>query len=253
MKRTRDRVRSAFTLPEAMAAVVLLAFITASVWTVLERCSIAAVNTTQQMRAFEVARENMESLLVLDTVEETTEYGISEKHPDIQWETTVESFTDPATSSMWVQAVCKAEYLDAAGEVQSVELTHWLTALSQQQMDKLKSQEDELEEFIIETEVEAADYAGVEVDDIRQWVADGMCMTESGFYLIPWLDLYEATDGKPSNLDKQQLLLDYPELVGVCSSAPTTPSPPVGDDSDADDDPTLEPPGPGPEPPQLPE
>jgi len=219
MKRNVINTRYAFTLPETMAAVILLAFITTSVWIVLERCSVAAINTTQQARAFEVARENMEMLLVADSLEETTEYGVSEKYPDIQWQTVIETFTEPVNSDTWAQAVCTAEYSNADGEIQTVELIHWLTNLTKQQLDKLKDQEEDLEEYIIETEAEAAEYAEVEIDDIRQWVANGMPTTDKEYYLTPWLDLYSDTDGKPTNEEKQEVLADYPEMANVGSSS----------------------------------
>ena len=81
--------RKAFTLIESMAAIALLAFICVSVWVVLERCTAAAVDSTQRMRAFEIARDNMEKLLGADSVQESTEYGTSEKYPDIRWQTAV--------------------------------------------------------------------------------------------------------------------------------------------------------------------
>jgi hypothetical protein len=86
------------------------------------------------MQAFEVARDNMEALLSKDSVEETTEYGSSDKYPQVQWETTIEAFYEPAEEQIWVKAVCSAEYADTAGQPQTVELTHWLTALTKDQL-----------------------------------------------------------------------------------------------------------------------
>lgn len=210
--------RYAFTLVETMAAVLILAFTTTSVWVVLERCMLSATDSAQRMRAFNIARENMEKLLAADAVEEKTEYGISDEYPDIQWQTTVESFSGPMTSGMWARAVCSAEYTDAAGETQTIELTDWLTNLSKEQTKQLKQRDEQLAEHIIETEQQAADYAGVDVGDIANWVANGMPRTQEGGYLKPWLDLYAGTDGNPTEQDKQTLLETYPELRGV--SAP---------------------------------
>lgn len=208
--------RRAFTLVESMAAVTLLAFIGISVWVVLERCTASAADATQRMRAFEIARENMEKLLGLDSVQETTEYGISEKFPDIRWQTTVESFYEPATSQMWVRAVCSAEYTDTTGEPKNVELTNWLTRLSNAQMKQLTEksalQKEQIAKHIIATEELAAEFAGVTIETIKQWVKNGMPMTEAGEYLKPWLDLYLRTDGNPTEEDKQSTLAEYPEL-----------------------------------------
>ena len=206
----------AFTLAESMAAVTLLAFIGISVWVVLERCTASAADATQRMRAFEIARENMEKILGLDSVQETTEYGTSEKFPDIRWQTTIESFYESATSQMWVRAVCSAEYTDTTGEPKNVELTNWLTRLSNTQMkqlaEKSELQKQQIAKHIISTEELAAEFAGVTVETIKQWVKNGMPMTEAGEYLKPWLDLYLRTDGNPTEEDKQSTLTEYPEL-----------------------------------------
>jgi hypothetical protein len=215
----------AFTLVESMAATTLLVFIGASVWVVVDRCMISAADSTMRMRAFEIARENMEKLLGSDTVQETTEYGQSEKYPEIHWQSTIESFSDPISSRMWVQAVCSAEYIDVAGETKSVELTHWLTALTDEQSQQLlegkEKQKQQLTQYLIETEDLAAQYAGVKVETIREWVKNGM-PTSEGAYIKPWLDVYVATDGKPTPQDKQELIKRYPELgmPGQTSSRP---------------------------------
>jgi hypothetical protein len=199
-----------------MAAVALLAFIGASVWVVLERCTASAADTTQQMRAFEIARENMEKVLGADSVQESTEYGISEKFPDIRWQTTIESFPMPVGSNMWVRAVCTAEYTATDGTPKNVELTNWLTNLSNEQTSQLMArsalQKQLLEKHIIATEELAAEYASVNVETLRQWVKNGMPMTGDGGYLKPWLDKYLQTNGNPTEQDKQDTLAKYPEL-----------------------------------------
>ena len=206
----------AFTLVESMASVALLAFIGVSVWLVLERCTASAADSIQRMRAFEIARENMEKLLGSDSVQEGTEYGISEKFQDIRWQTAVESFYEPITSRMWARAVCSAEYTDSGGETKNVELTHWLTSLtdaqSQQLMARSAMQKQLLVKYIVATEELAAEYAGVDAKTIQQWVKNGMPMTESDEYLKPWLDLYLQTDGNPTEQDRKNTLAEYPEL-----------------------------------------
>jgi len=199
-----------------MASVALLAFIGASVWIVLARCTASAADSIQRMRAFEIAHENMEKILGSDSVQEKTEYGISEKFQDIRWQTSVESFSEPVTSHMWARAVCSAEYTDSGGETKSVELTQWLTGLtaaqSQQLAARSAAQEKLLVKHIITTEELAAEYAGVDAKTIQQWVKNGMPMTESGEYLKPWLDLYLQTDGNPTEQDMQDTLAEYSEL-----------------------------------------
>ncbi|MHC4157272.1 MAG: helix-turn-helix domain-containing protein, partial [Planctomycetota bacterium] len=48
---------------------------------------------------------------------------------------------------------------------------------------------------IILTVEEAAEYAGVDVQTIRQWVSNGMPTTESGWYIKDELDRYASTGG----------------------------------------------------------
>ena len=204
---------------EGMAAVALLAFIGASAWVVMDRCMMSAADSTQRMRAFEIARENMEKLLGSASVTESAEYGVSEKFPDIRWQTAVETFYEPINSRIWVQAVCSAEYSDSAGESRTIELTHWLTELTKEQvqelMRRMEIKQQMLAEQTIETEDLAAEYAGVSVETIRQWVQNGMPVTEVGEYLKPWLDLYLEKDGSPTEQDKQDVMSKYPELPAV--------------------------------------
>jgi hypothetical protein len=204
---------------EGMAAVALLAFICTSVWLVIDRSIMSAADSAQRMRAFEIARDNMEKLLGSAVVTESTEFGESEKYPDIRWETKIEIFDLPVDTSMWARAVCSAEYSDSFGENKSVVLETWLTELTKQQIQELMSREELkkqiLAEHVLATEDLAAEYAGVSVDAIRQWVTNGMPLTESGEYLKPWLDLYLQTGGRPSEDERQSVLEEHPELASI--------------------------------------
>jgi len=196
-----------FSLPEVVAALVILGLVSSSVLVVINRCMVSATDSALRMRAFEVARENMEALLSRDSVKEMVEYGSSDKYPGIEWQTVVETFYEPLTARMWIQAVCSAEYTDTDGEVQTVELTSWLTNVSEADVRKIleeQQKEDELlAEQIIETEEEAADYAGVDEQTIRQWVENGMLKTKDGYYIKNQLDLYRDNDGNPSVEDRE--------------------------------------------------
>ncbi|MHC4913597.1 MAG: hypothetical protein ACYTE5_11465, partial [Planctomycetota bacterium] len=97
--------RKAFSLVEAVTALVILGLICSSVLVVINRCLAGAADSELRMRAFEVARENMEILLASESVAETSDYGESEKYPEIQWQTTVETFYEPLTSRIWFQAI----------------------------------------------------------------------------------------------------------------------------------------------------
>jgi len=204
-----------FTLVESMAAVTLLAFIGAGIWLIVEQCSLSATDSTQRMRAFEIARDNMEKLLAVTSVEESTEYGTSEKYSDIFWQTTIETFYQPVDSRMWIRAVASADYTDSAGQTQTISLTQWLTELTDEQVNELADRkallEKLLEEHLIDTVELAAQYAGVTADTIRAWVRNGMPTFEKT-YIKPWLDLYLRTNGQPTDLDKERLIAEYPEL-----------------------------------------
>lgn len=145
-KREPDSVRcmlraaGAFTLVEVMTALAVLALVSSSVLVVMDRCMVSVADSASRMRAFTVARENMEQLLTSESVEEMTEYGTSEEYPEIEWQTTVETFNEPVTGQMWVRAICSAEYTDTEDNVQTVELTQWLTVLTEQQANQLAQQ-----------------------------------------------------------------------------------------------------------------
>lgn len=126
--------RKAFSLVEAVTALIILGLICSSVLVVINRCLAGAADSQLRMRAFEVTRENMEKLLASEAVSEVSEYGESEKYPEIQWQTTVETFYEPLTSRIWFQAICSAQYTDTEGEEQTIELTHWLTEVSKAQL-----------------------------------------------------------------------------------------------------------------------
>lgn len=153
----RDTKAKAFTLAETVAALIILAFVCSSVLVVINRYMSSAVDSVMRMQAFEVARKNMEDLLTSDLVEESVEFGDSEKYPDIQWETVVETFYEPITTKMWVQAICSAEYTDSEGEVQKVELTHWLTDLTKAQEQQILARQEEEKERLAEEAEEIID------------------------------------------------------------------------------------------------
>ena len=127
---------------EVVAALTILVFLTISILTVYDRCMSAAADLTLKMQAFEVARENMENLLSTESVELKVENGQSELYPDILWQTSVESFYEPQTSRTWLQATCSVNYLDTSGNEQMIELKHWLTELSQEDLMKMADQNE---------------------------------------------------------------------------------------------------------------
>jgi prepilin-type N-terminal cleavage/methylation domain-containing protein len=213
----RDVQKKAFSLVEVSAALIILAIVSSGVILVIDRCAASGTDSMLRMQAFEVARENMEKLLASDSLKETVEYGDSELYPGVTWETTVETFYEPITARMWVQGVCSARFSDIDGQEQTVELTHWLTDVSKDQLLKMMNEEDgeqdALAEQFIETMEDAALYAGVEVEIIEQWIDDGMLVTDDGSFVKGNLDIFMVNNGNPSPEDKQRQVSSGAEIM----------------------------------------
>ena len=207
-KRYTLNAKSAFSLIEVVAALIILALIVSTVLSVYNRCMASAADSALRRQAFEAARENMEALLAGDSVREHVEFGQSDKYPEIQWQRTVETFYEPITARMWIRAICSAEYTDTDDVPQTVELTHWLTDLTKEDVLKILEQEGKGQELlagqIIGTLEDAAAYAGVDAETIEQWVENGMPRAEDGSYTKGQLDLYKSTDGKPTAEERKQ-------------------------------------------------
>ena len=190
--------KKAFSLVEVLASMTILALISSSVWIVIDRSVTSMADLEMQMNAFEIARENMEILLSKSSVSETTEYGSSDKFPDIQWKTVVETFYEPIESQVWLRGTCTAEYFDSSGEKQTIELSHWLTGLTEAQLLQLSMQDEAelemLEDQFIETVEDAAEYAGVDPETIEQWLEDGLEITEEGFFIKSELDYFKSNN-----------------------------------------------------------
>jgi prepilin-type N-terminal cleavage/methylation domain-containing protein len=216
MYHVHRRFLTGFTLIEVVTALVILALISSSILVVINRCVASAADSTLRMQAFEVARENMEKLLALDSVRQTVEFGTSDKFPEIKWQTVVETFYEPITARMWIRAVCSAEYASTAGEIQTVELTHWLTDVTKEQLlELLKQQQQETQVAfpILETIEQAADYAGVDVQTIQQWVDNGMLTTDDGSFIKNNIDVFKQSGGNPTAEAKSQQLASIEDLI----------------------------------------
>ncbi|MEJ2702356.1 MAG: prepilin-type N-terminal cleavage/methylation domain-containing protein [Sedimentisphaerales bacterium] len=210
---TREK---AFSLVEVMTALAILALASSSVVVVINRCVASAANSAMRMRAFEVARENMEQLLASPSVQETTEYGESDRYPAISWQTTVETFYESVTARMWLRGVCSARYTDPNGQEQSVELTHWLTDVTKEQLLQMLKQDDggegDVADQLIDNVEDAATYAGVDAATIEQWLENGLITAEDGSFIKSNLDLFRQHNGEPSEEAKNQQIKSIAEL-----------------------------------------
>ncbi len=212
----RKGINRGFTLLEVLAALAILALASSSVMIVIDRCVASASDSTLRMEAFELVRENLEKILILDAVEETADYGTSDKYPSISWQTVIEGFSEPLSGQMWVRAVCSADYVDSKGEKQKVELVHWLTPLTDQQAGQLVGQQDleKLEmEQVIRTDEEAAEYAKTDTDTLRKWVEDGLVKTQDDTFLRYNLDVFIHSKGNPTPEEKAQQVESVQELA----------------------------------------
>jgi len=212
----RRAARAGFTLLEVLTALAILALASSSVLLVIDRCVNSALDSSLRMEAFRLVRENLEQVLVRDSVEESTDYGASDLYPDISWQTVIEAFPEPVNGSMWVRAVCTAEYKDSKDQNQKVELTHWIAALTDQQAGALLSDEEmaKLEaEQTLTTAADAARYAKVNAETLQQWVDNGLLMTEDGGFFKYNLDLFIDSNGEPSEQDKARQVESIEELA----------------------------------------
>lgn len=206
----------AFSLIEVLTALAILALICSSVLIVIDRNIASAANSMQRMHAFEVARENMEKLLSSASVKESVEYGDSNEYPDISWETVVETFYEPITARMWIRGVCSAKYNDPNGQKQTIELEHWLTDLTKEQllqiMKRDQNKQEDGEGEVIGSLEEAAEYAGVDVETIQQWLDNGLLTLEDGSFVKSNLDIFIRSKGNPSDDDKNKQIKSKAEL-----------------------------------------
>ncbi len=147
MTARRRPQRGAFTLIEVVTALMILALMTSSVLVVVKRCMVEAADSRLKVQALEVAREKMEEILAGPSVKEGTDFGQSDRYPNITWQTTVENFTEPVSQRMWVKVASGAEYIDANDATRQVELTHWITSVTKDQLKKILEKEQALTEM----------------------------------------------------------------------------------------------------------
>lgn len=165
---------------EIVAALAILVGIVSTVLVVMNHAVESTVEMRNRRRAFEVARENLESLLTVTSVSDSMEYGYSETYPEIQWELRVEPFYEPISNKMWIRAVSSASFRDANDEDQTIELEQWLTGLTAQQIKQILDQQ-ETEEKILE------ELYGDKDNEIQE--ATKVCLEQAGLHVAAYEDL----------------------------------------------------------------
>lgn len=198
-----------FTLLEVICALGILSIIASSAMVIMARNRDSSYNVTMRLRALEVARENMEEMLIAETIEEQTEFGFSEKYPSIEWENTIETFFAPMEGQTWARAIAIARYedidddndgdedMDDLAAVKEIKLEHWLCRVTDAEMDALDQLEG-TQSGLLESIAEAAEFAGVDEEVVKMWLENGMIQTEEGYFIEANLSLFKRTEGNPS-------------------------------------------------------
>jgi hypothetical protein len=76
-----------------------------------------------------------------------------------------------------------------------------------------EDEEGQLAEQLIATIEEAAEYAGVDVETIEDWLKNGLLKTGNGSFVRMNLDIYQTSNGQPSAEDKQLQVQSEAELI----------------------------------------
>lgn len=139
--------RDGFTLVEVLAAVALLSIMLTSFMVVMNRYVGVVIDMQLRQQAFELARGNMEQLLSESKLSDTAEFGTSELNPEIEWQILVEPFNEPVRNAMWIRAVCSANFYNSKGELEDIELEHWITNLTPAQIRQIMAQQKAEDEY----------------------------------------------------------------------------------------------------------
>lgn len=215
-RQARRAAGAGFSLLEVLTALAILGLVSSSVLLVINRCVNSAADSALRMEAFQIVRENLELVLVRDSVEESVEYGISDLFPVVSWQTVIEAFPEPVNGQIWVRAVCTAEYTDSRDQRQKIELTHWIAPLTDQQAGAILSDEERARleaEQILNTAEAAARYARIDVKTLDQWIENGLLTTEDGRFIKYNLDLFVEGEGQPSEQTKARQVETIDELA----------------------------------------
>lgn len=194
-----------FTLVETMTSLILLGMIGGTIVITIDRCVDATLELSLRKQALSVAQENMEQALTSLSLAESVEQGTSDLYPNISWETTIETFSEPAEGKTWARVICSASFDDEADETQTIELTHWLTAVKDQGADGQTDEERATQELEYE---EALAYAGDDTELFAQWIEWGLKETDDGKYIKYNLDIFSRANGAKPKDEELALQVD---------------------------------------------
>jgi len=143
---------SAFTLVEALAALVIVGFVCGTVVVVINNCLDAMTDYQSRLRAVDTARENIELILARELLREFSESGINELYPDIEWTSGVEAVAFPASGKLWLRAFSTANFYNTDGELEEIAFENWLAPLTPQQERLVREDRQNEQEYLYELE-----------------------------------------------------------------------------------------------------
>lgn len=155
--------RKAYTLVEAMAALLVMGIVVSGVVVTITNCLDSMIDMRLENSAVDLARENMEYILAKNDAFEFYDSGVDEYNPDLDWETGFEVSTYPNTSDMWVRAFSNAGYYCTDGEYKTVEFESWIVRLTDEQQQQYQDQVEE-EQQMLEDVADAVSEAQAEKD-----------------------------------------------------------------------------------------
>ncbi|MGE4285836.1 MAG: prepilin-type N-terminal cleavage/methylation domain-containing protein [Phycisphaerae bacterium] len=132
--------RKAYTLVEAMAALLVMGIVVSGVVVTITNCLETMIDMRLENNAVDLARENMEYILSKNDAYEFYDSGVDEFNPDLNWEIGFEVATYPNTSDMWVRAFSTSGYYRTDGEYKTIEFESWIVRLSDEQQQQYKEQ-----------------------------------------------------------------------------------------------------------------
>ena len=146
--------KKAFTLVEAMAALLVMGIVTGGVVVTISNCLNSMINMRLEEEAVNLASENMEYLLAKKQISEFVESGTDEINPDLSWEIGFEVAEFPSTGKLWVRAFSTASYYNSENEYKEIQFEDWLMQLDDKEAKLVEQQREEEQALLDEASKE---------------------------------------------------------------------------------------------------
>ena len=146
--------KKAFTLVEAMAALLVMGIVTGGGVVTISNCLNSMINMRLEEEAVNLASENMEYLLAKKQISEFVESGTDEINPDLSWEIGFEVAEFPSTGKLWVRAFSTASYYNSENEYKEIQFEDWLMQLDDKEAKLVEQQREEEQALLDEASKE---------------------------------------------------------------------------------------------------